>query len=358
MNVSSSRLPLIAVEHNLILIVDDEPRNLLLLDRALAAAGFEHVYTTTDPRQVLSLARELSPDLIVLDLHMPGIDGFDLMGEITREFPQERYLPILVLTADATERAKRRALSAGAHDFLTKPFGITEAILRIRNLLETRTLYIQLERQNQDLAERVECRTRELEEARLEVLERLCQAVEFRDDVTGRHTRRVGERSARLAAALGLPAREVDLVRRAAPLHDVGKIATPDAILRKEGQLTPEEFEIMRQHTIVGARILGGGRSDLMAVAETIAHAHHERWDGTGYPRGLIGEDIPIHARIVAIADVFDAVTTPRQYRTPCAPEIAVREIARGAGTHFDPAVAATFVEMMTSYPESADDIV
>src|SRR5690606_9716812 len=132
---------------------------------------------------------------------------------------------------------------------------------------------------------------------------------------------------------------------RAAPLHDVGKIAIPDAILRKEGRLTDEEFAVMRQHTVVGARILGGGRSDLMAVAESIALSHHERWDGSGYPDGLRGEEIPMHARIVAIADVYDAVTTPRHYRSPWSPEVAIREITRAAGTHFDPAVASVFVE-------------
>jgi putative two-component system response regulator len=252
-----------------------------------------------------------------------------------------------VLTADATERAKREALAAGAHDFLTKPFSITEALLRIRNLLETRSLYLELERQNEELATRVEARTRELEATRLEVLERLCQAVEFRDDVTGKHTRRVGERSARLAAALGLTSAEVDLIRKAAPLHDVGKIAIPDAILRKEGKLTAEEFDVMRQHTVVGARILAGGRSELMAVAETIARAHHERWDGKGYPEGRAGREIPVHARIVSIADVFDAVTTPRQYRTPWTEARAVQEIEAGAGTQFDPEITGAFLQLM-----------
>jgi len=331
------------LERSTILIVDDEPRNVLLLERALAMAGFTSVHGTSDPTRTIPLCRELRPDLLILDLHMPALDGFTLMGMIGTELPGERYLPTLVLTADATEGAKKRALEAGAHDFLTKPFGLTEAILRIRNLLETRSLYRELERRNEDLSVRVEERTRELEATRLEVLERLCQAVEFRDDVTGRHTRRVGERAAELASRVGLPATEVDLIRRAAPLHDVGKIAIPDAILLKPGRLTEEEFAVMKGHTTVGARILSGGRSDLMATAESIALAHHERWDGRGYPEGIAGERIPIAARLVAVVDVYDALTNARHYRGEWSAERALIEIEAGAGSHFDPMLASEF---------------
>ncbi len=332
-----------------ILIVDDEPRNVLLLERILEEAGFVAVHSAVDPLRTLPLCRELSPDLVILDLHMPSIDGFELIGQIRKGTRNERYLPILVLTADATERAKRRALAAGSNDFLTKPFSATEAILRIRNLLRTRVLYGELEKRNEALSARVEERTRELEAARLEVLERLCQAVEFRDDVTGRHTRRVGERAAELAAAAGLDAREVTLIRRAAPLHDVGKIAIPDSILLKPDRLSDEEFAVMRSHTTVGARILGGGGSDLMAMAESIALAHHERWDGRGYPSGIVGDAIPTAARIVSIVDVFDALTTARLYRPAWTPARALDEIRSGAGASFDPDLVVTFVELRTS---------
>jgi putative two-component system response regulator len=334
----------LGLQRSRIVVVDDEPRNVLLLERALAAAGFLDVHGVLDPLRALALCRELRPDLVILDLHMPGIDGFELMDRLSNGLPGERFLPILVLTADATERAKRRALSAGAHDFLTKPFGITEAVLRIRNLLEIRALHRRLEERNEELVERVEERTRELESARLEVLERLCQAVEFRDDVTGRHTRRVGVRAAALAAKVGLATPEVDLIRRAAPLHDVGKIAIPDAILRKPGRLTGEEFAVMREHTVVGARILSGGRSPLMIVAETIARSHHERWDGGGYPEGLAGADIPVAARIVGIADAFDAITSSRPYRTAWSPKMALEEIRTSAGSQFDPELVEPFV--------------
>lgn len=344
------------LEGRRILLVDDEPRNVLLLESALQAAGFRDVHSTMDSRRVIPLCRELRPDLLILDLHMPEIDGFELIRRFGRRGEQERYLPILVLTADATEAAKRHALSTGANDFLTKPFSITEAVLRIRNLLETRALYAELERRNGELADRVAERTRELEETRLEVLERLCQAVEFRDDVTGRHTRRVGVQSAALATAIGLPTAEVDLVRRAAPLHDIGKLAIPDAILLKPGRLTDEEFAVMRRHPTLGARILGDGRSELMIAAQTIARSHHERWDGSGYPCGLRGGEIPLSARIVAIADAFDAITTPRHYREAWPVDAALQEIRTGAGRHFDPELAQAFVDDLVHTPSSSTD--
>jgi len=331
------------LEERRIVVIDDDPRNVLLFERVLEAAGFTAVHGETDPRRAIRLCRELEPDLVVLDLHMPGEDGYAVIRRLREELPGERHLPILVVTADATEKAKRRALAAGAHDFLTKPFGVTEAILRIRNLLEVRVLYTRLERRNEELAARVEARTRELEATRLEVLERLCQAVEFRDDVTGRHTRRVGERAAALAAEAGLDRHDVDLIRRAAPLHDVGKIAIPDAILLKPGRLTDREFGIMRTHTTVGARILAGGASEVMRMAEQIARSHHERWDGRGYPAGIGGESIPLAARIVSIVDVYDALTSPRQYRVAWPPDRAYDEIVSGAGGQFDPRLVCAF---------------
>ncbi len=344
------------LEASRILVVDDEPRNVLLLERILETSGFTNVQSAIDPRRALPLYRELSPDLVILDLHMPGIDGFELMAMIAREVPRERYLPILVLTADATERTKRRALAAGAHDFLTKPFNVTEALLRVRNLLETRELYNRLIQRNEELTARVVERTRELEATRLEVLERLCQAVEFRDDVTGRHTRRVGELSVALADRMGMRAADIDLIRRAAPLHDVGKVAIPDSILLKPGKLTADEFAVMRGHTTVGARILGGGRNELMTFAESIARSHHERWDGGGYPAGLAGDAIPVAARVVAIADVYDALTSDRQYRIAWPAARALEEIRSGAGTHFDPELARTFSALGRSGFVGIDD--
>jgi response regulator RpfG family c-di-GMP phosphodiesterase len=205
-------------------------------------------------------------------------------------------------------------------------------------------LHRQIQDQNAVLELRVRARTQELEEAHLEILDRLAMAAEFRDDDTGRHIKRVGEMSAILARDLGLPADQVELIRLAAPLHDVGKIGVPDHILLKPGALTPEEFDVIKTHATIGARILAGGRFALLRMAEEIALTHHERWDGTGYPRGLKGEAIPLSGRIVALADAFDALTSPRSYKKARSVEAAVVAIQRGAGTQFDPRVVDAFM--------------
>jgi putative two-component system response regulator len=194
----------------------------------------------------------------------------------------------------------------------------------------------------------------ELRRAQREVAERLGQAAEFRDDDTGQHTRRVGDLSARVAAALGLPPEEVELIRRAAPLHDVGKIGIPDAILLKPGRLTPEEYEVMKEHTRLGARLLSGGTSALMRTAEEIARAHHERWDGAGYPDGLAEWVIPLPARVVAVADFFDALTSDRPYRPAWSRDEALAHAARGAGAHFDPRVARALLDVAAAPPDAA----
>jgi len=286
-----------------ILVVDDEESNVLLLTRLLEQAGHSGVLGTTDPRAVLPLYQAVSPNLILLDLHMPHVDGFAVMERLRPYIPPESYLPVVILTADIAPEAKRRALAAGAKDFLTKPFDATEVLLRIRNLLETRRLHRQLQEHNRLLKEKVRERTRQLEEARIEILERLALAAEYRDDATGQHTHRVGQTAALLARALGLPEAQVELIRRAAPLHDIGKIGVPDGILLKPGPLTAEEFEMMKAHTVIGARILSCSRFPLLQMAQRIALSHHERWDGRGFPQGLRGEAIPLEARIVAVAE-------------------------------------------------------
>jgi putative two-component system response regulator len=329
---------------NRILIVDDQPPNVFLLERLLTQGGYTQIASTTDPREVTRMYREFEPDLILLDLNMPHLDGFAVMQELAPLIPPGQYMPILVLTADATPDAKRRALSAGARDFLTKPLDHIEVLLRIRNLLETRLLHVQLANQNQILDERVRLRTRELEAARVEILERLAVAAEYRDDDTGKHTARVGFVSARIAAAMDRPPSEVELIRRAAPLHDVGKIGIPDAILLKPGKLTPEEWAVMKEHAPIGAGILGGSTAPVLQLAEEIAASHHERWEGGGYPRGLAGTQIPLASRILAVADVLDATTHERPYKPAWPLEDALAEIEAQAGRHFDPEVVEVFL--------------
>ncbi|MFL5494143.1 MAG: HD domain-containing phosphohydrolase [Gemmatimonadales bacterium] len=323
-----------------ILIVDDELPNISALGRVLTAAGYQ-IVTTTNPAEAVTLYQEQAPDVMLLDLHMPELDGIGVINRLKQLAPSRAFLPVLVLTGDTSPDARRRVLAAGAKDFVAKPFDIDEVLLRIRNLLETGRLYRELNNQNQALEQRVRERMAELEGASLDTLERLAIAAEFRDDETGRHTERVGEIAALLGAVLGLPEESVFLIRRAAPLHDVGKIGIPDAILRKPGPLTGEEWEVMKGHARIGARILSGGRSGVVRFAEEIALSHHEQWDGQGYPGGLGGEEIPLAGRLVMVADVFDALTSDRVYRKAWPVDKVMAYIRQYAGKRFDPRIAA-----------------
>ena len=323
-----------------ILIVDDERANLTLLERLFRKVGYTDVVTTTEPRQVAGMCRERCPDLIMLDHNMPGLTGVEVLEGLGTIISPESHVPVVMLTADPSMETKQRALGAGAVDFIAKPFDLVEVLLRVRNHLQVRSLHVNMERL-------VAQRTHELAEAHQEMLDRLAQAAEFRDDETGQHTRRVGVHAAQIAASLGLSAHDVELMRQAAPLHDVGKIAIPDSILLKPGRLTPEEIEIMKTHTTAGARLLASGSTELFRVAERIALTHHERWDGKGYPQGLKGEEIPVDGQIVALADVYDALTHDRRYRKAWPKEKAVEEIEKESGRHFSPDVVKAFLRLV-----------
>lgn len=329
-----------------ILVVDDQEVNIRLLQRILVAAGYADITCTTCPEQVAELYGPLSPDLILLDLQMPGMDGLAVLEQLGTIVPPESYVPVLVLTGNTSQEARQQALALGAKDFLTKPFDRTEVLLRIRNLLETRRLHVRLQEQNAHLERRVEERSRELTRAQAEVLERLARAAEFRDDDTRHHTQRVGRVARRLALACGLPDALATTIGRAALLHDVGKIAIPDTILLKPGRLDPEELVVMRTHTDVGAEILSGGTTELMRTAERIALMHHERWDGSGYPKGLAGTAIPIEARVVALADFFDALSHDRPYRPAWPIADVLAEIRAQSGRHFDPELVERFLSL------------
>ena len=313
----------------------------------LEGAGFCQIASATDSRVALEILAQNPPDLLLLDLMMPHPNGFALMQELRKIWGDDARVPILVLTADASRETCHRALSCGANDFLNKPIDRTELLLRVQNLLENRLLFKELRESNRTLEERVQTRTRDLEIAQIEALEKLAQAAEFRDDDTGQHTKRVGELAAQIASRLGLENARVELILRAAPLHDIGKIAIPDAVLLKPGKLSPEEFALMKTHAQIGAQLLSHSNSPLMRCAEIIAHSHHERFDGTGYPGALSGKNIPLEGRIVAIADVFDALTNERPYKKAWPLPKAVEEIQRSAGTHFDPKVVSAFVSIV-----------
>jgi putative two-component system response regulator len=326
-----------------ILAVDDEESNLLLLRRILERDGYTRLTVTTDPSRLPGLFVECQPDLVLLDLHMPGMDGFEVMDRLAPLTADGNDVPFLVLTADATDETMRRALAMGARDFLTKPLDRIELLLRVRNLLHAKNLQDRLREQNSNLEEKVIERTRDLDRARMEMLDRLALAAEYRDDQTQEHAWRIGRICALIGHGLGLPDAEVELIRRAAPLHDLGKIGISDMILLKPGRLTDEEVAVMKTHTGIGAQILALSHSPLLRLAERIALTHHERWDGRGYPAGLRGEEIPLAARIVAVADVFDALTHERPYKHAWPVDRALGEILSQAERQFDPTVVEAF---------------
>jgi len=330
-----------------VLIVDDQPMNIMLLEHVLGRAGFVNVRGTTDPGEVEALFRELEPDIILLDLHMPVIDGFEVLRRLRPLIGEGGFLPILVLTADNTPSVRKEVLHLGANDFLTKPLDASEVVLRIENLLNTRYFYLQMQEQNQSLELRVAERTKELERAKLEILHLLARTAEYRDDETGQHTQRVGRMARDIALSLGLSRHEAELIEQATPLHDIGKIGIADDVLLKPGRFTPEEFEQMKRHTLIGARILGTSLFPVLRVAGEIALTHHEKWNGSGYPRGLSGEEIPLPGRIVALADFYDALTHERPYKKAWSHEEAIEEIRAQRGIHFDPAVVDAFLDTL-----------
>lgn len=328
--------------------MDDEPANVLLLERLLQQLGYNNLESFTSPTEAISRILNPNVDLVLLDIQMPSISGFDILEQIRESRQENEFRPVMILTADATPATKRKALALGADDFLTKPFEAYEVALRVKNLLRTRLLYKEISLENDLLEQRVRERTKELEEVQLEVVDRLGLATEYRDDDTKAHTVRVGELASNLATAMGLSPRFSHLLRLAAPLHDIGKIGISDLILLKEGKLTDEEYETMKKHCEIGASILSGSKSEILQLAQEIAISHHERWDGRGYPNKLSGEDIPLSGRIVSVVDVFDALTHERSYKKAWPIEDALEEIQRNAGTQFDPQIVQA---LMTLYP-------
>jgi putative two-component system response regulator len=320
----------------------------MLLESILHEDGLHNTKAVTDSQCVAFELDNFAPDIVLLDLRMPILDGFDIMRMIRQRDGQEDFLPILVLTADVELETRRRALAEGANDFLTKPFDQLEVLLRTRSLLRTRFLHCDLQRQNSQLEKKVRDRTEALKLAHVEVIERLAKACEAHDDDTGDHTKRVGAMSGWIASALGMPDREVEMIRLAAQLHDIGKTAIPHSILAKPGKLTQEEYEDMKKHARIGAEILAESDAPILKLAEEIALTHHERWDGTGYPNGLAGEEIPLSGRIVAVTDVFDALSHTRPYKKAWPVSKCVQEIQRLSGLQFDPRVVDAMVKVLS----------
>lgn len=329
-----------------ILIVDDEQANIALLEDILENEGYINFKSTQDSRKALGMYREIRPDLVLLDLNMPHLDGFQIMEQL-KEVEKDSYAPILVLTAQSDRNIRLSALAAGARDFIEKPFDITEVVHRISNMLEIRLLHNQVRNQNQVLEKKVEIRTRELKETRQEAIHRLGRAAEYRDNETGMHVIRMSRLCHQLAEEIGLPEQDCQLILQASPMHDVGKIGVPDNILLKPGKLDEKEWEIMKKHPEIGAEILSGSHSSVIQMAETIALTHQERWDGSGYPHGLKGEEIPLAGRIVAICGVFDALTSKRYYKEAFSIDKSMQIIEKGRGKDFEPRLVDAFKKVL-----------
>jgi len=326
-----------------ILIVDDKSANVQLLEKMLANEGYRSVIGITDARDAVDLFVSYQPDLLLLDLNMPHVTGFQVM-ESLKSIVEGDYLPVLVLTAYRDMETRLEALQAGARDFIAKPFDTVEVLCRIRNLLEVVLSHKRIKNHNEILDQEVKAKTRELNETRLEIIRRLGMAAEFKDRETANHIIRMSKISQCLGEALELSVAETELLLHASPMHDVGKIGIPDHILLKTGRLDADEWEIMRKHPAIGYRMLDGHSSEIMQSAKTIALTHHEKWDGSGYPKGIQGKGIPLFGRICAVADVFDALASDRPYKAAWSNDKAIEEIRGQAGVHFDPEIVAVFL--------------
>ncbi len=329
-----------------ILIVDDHESNRKLLTTFLGQEGY-CCETARDGETALQMMAEIKPDIVLLDIMMPGLDGFEVARRLKSQ-ESTRHIPIIMLTALNDRESRIKGLNAGAEEFLNKPFDQLELRVRIRNLLKIKEYQDFLQDHNELLETQVKARTQELWETRLDIVRSLGRAAEYRDNETGMHIIRMSKFSQSLALAIGQSRDWGEMILNASPMHDIGKVGIPDKILLKPGKLTPEEWEIMKTHTSIGAEILQAQRpSNLSTMAASIAIAHHEKWDGSGYPNGLVGEDIPLEARIVALADVFDALTSERPYKKAWSVEDAVAEIRKLSGSHFQPMLVEAFMDVL-----------
>ncbi|MDF1522139.1 MAG: response regulator [Trueperaceae bacterium] len=336
-----------------LLVVDDEEANLMLLEGILRRGGYTAIELLDDPRQLVARFVADPPDMLLLDHRMPHLTGLEVLEALAPHLPEG--FPVVMITADDRPELRHQALASGARDFLTKPVQSVEVLLRVRNLLEAWTARAWLAEQNELLERRVRDRTADLERSQMEMLVRLARAAEYRDDASGEHVWRVARTSALLADALGEPADRVEALLRAARLHDVGKIGIPDGILLKPGRLSAAEFEVVKTHCAIGYELLSGSRSPLVQLAAEIALTHHERWDGQGYPSRLSGRTIPLAARVLAVADAFDAVTHDRAHRRGRSPEEAIAEIEQGRGTQFDPEAVDALVALFEAGELASD---
>ncbi len=331
------------MEKATILVVDDTPENIDIL---VGVLGEDYkVRVAIDGVKAIQLAQKTQPDLILLDVMMPGMNGYEVCQRIKQD-PLTAHIPIIFVTAMSEDRDETRGFKLGAVDYITKPVSAATVKARVKT-------HLSLHNQKRLLEQEVQERTQELDDTRMEIIRRLSRAAEYKDNETGLHIVRMSHYSRILARQAGLPEHYCELIFNAAPMHDVGKIGIPDAILNKPGKLDSEEWDIMQQHVAIGAEILGGHHTDpLMQMSYNIALSHHEKWDGSGYPNATAGEEIPLEGRIAAIADVFDALTSNRPYKKAWTIEAAMDLIESEAGKHFDPELVAHF---RSSLPQVMD---
>lgn len=328
-----------------IFIVDDEPVNLKLLERILSSEGYTDITCIESSSKVLEKYRARRPSLILLDINMPVMNGFGVV-EMLKNESRIKLPPVVFITAQDSHESRVKAFEQGVLDYISKPFNRVELLSRVKNLLALESAYQKLENRNQSLEEMVNHRTRELWESKLEVIQKLGRAAEYRDNETGAHILRMSNTSALLARTMGMDEEFSLRLLYASPMHDIGKIAIPDHILLKPGKFEPDEWEIMKTHTTLGAEILQGGSSELLRMAGEISLSHHEKWDGGGYPYGLAGADIPVSCRLVAVADVFDALASDRPYKKAWDVNEARQYIIDQSGKHFDPEVVKAFTSV------------
>jgi putative two-component system response regulator len=325
-----------------VLVVDDAQLNVTLLQHLIKklpdceSAGF------TEPLRALEWCQDNEPDLVVVDYMMPDMDGLEFSKRF-RGIPGHADIPVLMVTANHESSIRHEALASGVTDFLNKPLDNNEFLARAKNMLDLRQSHKRLSDRAAWLDEEVRKATAEIMAREQEIIFCLSKAAEHRDPETGAHIQRMAHYSRHIARCMGLPVDQQDILLEAASMHDIGKVGTPDLILLKPGKLTDEEFTIMKQHAVIGYEVLNTSNAPLLKVAAEIAYSHHEKFDGSGYPRGLSGQDIPLFGRIVAVADVFDALTSERPYKRAWSVDQASQMLRDGAGKHFDPACVEAF---------------
>ncbi len=334
-----------------IFVVDDTETNIDILLETLGE--IYDVSVALDGVTALEDIPGRHPDLILLDVMMPELDGYEVCRRLKQD-PETRDIPVIFVTAKQETEDETYGLELGAVDYITKPFSPAVVLARVRTHLQLLQMRRELAQANEVLEEKVRRRTEqlhqknlELEQTRLEIIRRLGRAAEYKDNETGLHVIRMSQYSHLLALAAGMGEKWAETLLNAAPMHDIGKIGIPDIILLKPGRLSDEEWQIMRTHPEIGAGIIGEQSSELLEMARSVALTHHEKWDGSGYPNGLRGTDIPLEARIVAIADVFDALTTKRPYKPAWSIEQATNLLRECAGSHFDPQLVPLFIDIL-----------